>query len=70
MLDFQDAVFGPITYDVASLFRDAFVSWDDERVLDWTMRYWERARRAALPVAGRLRFVLRAISSGWACSAT
>ena len=51
VLDFQDAVYGPITYDVASLFRDAFVSWDEERVLDWTVRYWEKARRAGLPVA-------------------
>jgi hypothetical protein len=51
ILDFQDAVFGPITYDVVSLFRDAFVSWPEERVLDWTIRYWERARRAGLPVA-------------------
>jgi len=50
VLDFQDAVYGPITYDVASLFRDAFVSWDEERVLDWTARYWEKARRARLPV--------------------
>jgi aminoglycoside/choline kinase family phosphotransferase len=52
VLDFQDAVFGPITYDVVSLFRDAFISWDEERVLDWTVRYWEKARRAALPVDG------------------
>ncbi len=51
VLDFQDAVYGPITYDVASLFRDAFVSWDEERVLDWTVRYWEKAKRAGLPVA-------------------
>ena len=50
VLDFQDAVYGPISYDVASLFRDAFVSWPDERVLDWTIRYWEKARRAGLPV--------------------
>lgn len=50
VLDFQDAVYGPITYDVVSLFRDAFVSWDEERVLDWTAHYWERARRAGLPV--------------------
>jgi len=50
ILDFQDALHGPITYDVASLFRDAFVSWDEERVLDWTIRYWEKARRAGLPV--------------------
>lgn len=50
ILDFQDAVYGPITYDVASLFRDAFISWPEERVLDWSVRYWERARRAGLPV--------------------
>jgi aminoglycoside/choline kinase family phosphotransferase len=51
VLDFQDAVIGPISYDVASLFRDAFISWPEERVLDWTVRYWEKARRAGLPVA-------------------
>jgi aminoglycoside/choline kinase family phosphotransferase len=50
ILDFQDAVHGPITYDVASLFRDAFISWDEERILDGTIRYWEKARRASLPV--------------------
>jgi aminoglycoside/choline kinase family phosphotransferase len=50
VLDFQDAVFGPISYDVASLFKDAFLSWEEERVLDWTVHYWERARRAGLPV--------------------
>ena len=50
ILDFQDAVVGPVSYDVASLFRDAFVSWDEERVLDGTIRYWEKARRARLPV--------------------
>ena len=50
VLDFQDAVYGPITYDVASLFKDAFISWEEQRVLDWTIRYWERARAAGLPV--------------------
>lgn len=50
VLDFQDAVTGPITYDVASLFKDAYLSWPEERVLDWTIRYWERAKRAKLPV--------------------
>ena len=50
VLDFQDAVYGPVTYDVASLFKDAFVSWDERRVLDWTIRYWERAKLAGLPV--------------------
>ena len=50
VLDFQDAVLGPVTYDVVSLFRDAFLSWDEERVLDWSVRYWEKAKRAGLPV--------------------
>jgi N-acetylmuramate 1-kinase len=50
ILDFQDAVHGPISYDVASLLRDAFISWDEEQELDWAVRYWEAARKAALPV--------------------
>lgn len=50
VLDFQDAVFGPITYDIASLMRDAFLSWDEEFVLDVTIRYWEKARAVGLPV--------------------
>ncbi len=50
VLDFQDAVYGPITYDVASLFKDAFISWEEQRVLDWTIRYWEQAKRVGLPV--------------------
>ncbi|MEO8838303.1 MAG: phosphotransferase, partial [Herbaspirillum sp.] len=51
ILDFQDAVYGPITYDLVSLLRDAYIRWDEELVLDWVIRYWERARRAGLPVA-------------------
>jgi hypothetical protein len=50
VLDFQDAVFGPISYDVASLFKDAYLSWEEQRVLDWTVRYWEKAKHAGLPV--------------------
>jgi hypothetical protein len=50
VLDFQDAVYGPIGYDVASLFKDAFLSWPEERVLDWTVRYWQKAKKAGLPV--------------------
>ncbi|MGE5492132.1 MAG: aminoglycoside phosphotransferase family protein [Actinomycetota bacterium] len=50
ILDFQDAVYGPIAYDVVSLFRDAFISWDEEREIDWVVRYWEKARAAGLPV--------------------
>jgi hypothetical protein len=51
VLDFQDAVIGPITYDIVCLMRDAFLSWDEERVLDWTVRYWQAAKKARLPVA-------------------
>lgn len=50
LLDFQDAVVGPITYDLVSLLRDAYLRWDEEQVLDWAIRHWERARRAGLPV--------------------
>ncbi len=50
ILDFQDAVRGPITYDVASLLRDAFISWDEEQELDWAVRYWQAARKAGLPL--------------------
>ncbi len=50
VLDFQDAVYGPITYDIACLMRDAFVSWEEDFVLDITIRYWEKARKAGLPV--------------------
>jgi len=48
VLDFQDALYGPITYDIASLLRDAFISWEEEFVIDITVRYWEKARKAGL----------------------
>ncbi|MBP6115793.1 MAG: phosphotransferase [Neisseriaceae bacterium] len=51
VLDFQDAVYGPITYDLVSLLRDAFISWPEDFVLDLVVRYWEKARAAGLPVA-------------------
>ena len=50
ILDFQGALYGPITYDLVSLLRDAYLQWDEEKVLDWAIRYWEKARRAGLPV--------------------
>ena len=50
VLDFQDAVYGPITYDIASLMRDAFLSWEEEFIIDITARYWQKARKAGLPV--------------------
>ncbi len=69
ILDFQDAVRGPIGYDVASLLRDAFISWDEEQEIDWAVRYWEAARKAGLPVAATSASS-GARSNGWACSAT
>jgi N-acetylmuramate 1-kinase len=50
VLDFQDAVHGPLTYDLVSLLRDAYIDWDEEREIDWSVRYWERARKAGLPI--------------------
>lgn len=50
IIDFQDAVYGPITYDLVSLLKDAYIHWDEERILDWAIRYWEKARKAGLPV--------------------
>jgi len=50
VLDFQDAVYGPITYDLASLFKDAYIKWEAAEIIDWLIRYWEKARKAGLPV--------------------
>lgn len=56
VLDFQDAVMGPITYDITSLFRDAFVSWPEARVKDWRLKYRDAARHAGLPLPGVQEF--------------
>lgn len=61
VLDFQDAVFGPITYDIASLMRDAFISWEEAFCLDVTIRYWEKARKAGLPVGADFGAFYRAV---------
>lgn len=50
VLDFQDAVYGPLTYDLVSLFKDAYISWDEDFCLDMLARYWEVARSLGLPV--------------------
>lgn len=50
VIDFQDAVHGPISYDLVSLLKDAYIEWDEERSLDWLARYWEKAKKAGLPV--------------------
>jgi aminoglycoside/choline kinase family phosphotransferase len=51
ILDFQDAVLGPISYDLVSLLRDAYIEWPEEVQLDWAIDYWERARKLRLPIA-------------------
>lgn len=50
VLDFQDAVIGAITYDLVSLFKDAYIHWDEEIMMDWVVRYWQSAKQAGLPV--------------------
>ncbi|MCO8164630.1 phosphotransferase [Pseudomonas sp. 21LCFQ010] len=50
VLDFQDAVYGPVTYDVTCLFKDAFLSWPEQRVAGWLQQYWDKAREAGIAV--------------------
>lgn len=50
VLDFQDAVYGAITYDLVSLLKDAYIEWDEEQIIDWLVRYWQDARKAGLPI--------------------
>ncbi|OZY60162.1 aminoglycoside phosphotransferase [Pseudomonas lundensis] len=60
VLDFQDAVYGPVTYDITCLFKDAFLSWPEERVRQWLAQYWKSARRLAIPVQPEFEDFLRA----------
>jgi N-acetylmuramate 1-kinase len=60
VLDFQDAVYGPVTYDVTSLFKDAFISWPEARVRGWLEEYWHQARALGIPVQDELDDFLRA----------
>ncbi|MBK0058218.1 phosphotransferase [Pseudomonas sp. S44] len=50
VLDFQDAVYGPVTYDITCLFKDAFLSWPQARVDGWLRSYWDKAQAAGIPV--------------------
>jgi aminoglycoside/choline kinase family phosphotransferase len=50
VIDFQDAVYGPITYDASSLWRDAYIAWSEERVIDWVIKFWEEGRQVGLPM--------------------
>ena len=50
VIDFQDAVYGPITYDISSLWRDAYIAWPEERIINWVIKFWEEGRNAGLPM--------------------
>ncbi|MDQ3495741.1 MAG: phosphotransferase [Pseudomonadota bacterium] len=56
VLDFQDAVVGPIAYDPLCLFKDAFLDWPQDRIDGWLDQYHARAAAAGLPVPPRARF--------------
>lgn len=60
VLDFQDAVYGPVTYDVTCLFKDAFLSWPEERVRGWLENYWQQASALNIPVQSNFEEFLRA----------
>lgn len=60
VLDFQDAVYGPVTYDVTCLFKDAFLSWPEERVHGWLQDYWQAAGNVGIPVQARFEDFLQA----------
>ncbi|PPA00565.1 aminoglycoside phosphotransferase [Pseudomonas sp. MWU12-2312b] len=60
VLDFQDAVYGPVTYDVTCLFKDAFLSWPEERVRGWLESYWQQAAALNIPVQPDFEDFLRA----------
>ena len=60
VLDFQDAVYGPVTYDVTCLFKDAFLSWPEERVRGWLESYWQQASALDIPVQTDFEEFLRA----------
>ncbi|PMU27027.1 MULTISPECIES: aminoglycoside phosphotransferase family protein [unclassified Pseudomonas] len=60
VLDFQDAVYGPVTYDITCLFKDAFLSWPQARVREWQRGYWQRAGALGIPVQADFEEFLRA----------
>lgn len=53
VLDFQDAVRGPVSYDPVCLFRDAFISWPAVRVSGWLHDYWQQGRTRGVPLPPR-----------------
>jgi N-acetylmuramate 1-kinase len=56
VIDFQDAVFGPVTYDLVSLLRDCYIAWPEDRVIGWLTRYYERLYDAGIVVCSLDQF--------------
>lgn len=50
IIDFQDAMLGPVTYDIISLLKDCYIAWPQEQVMNWALCYWQEARRAGIPM--------------------
>jgi hypothetical protein len=59
VLDFQDALHGPVTYDLVSLFRDCYIEWPESRVRDWVLRYRAMAQTSGVDVGGNEAEFLR-----------
>ena len=68
VLDFQDALYGPISYDLVSLLRDAFIEWEEEFVLDLVIRYWEKHALPSCPCLPSLTSSTAGLN-GWAYNA-
>ena len=53
IIDFQDAMLGPVTYDIVSLLKDCYIAWPQEQVRGWALQYWGEARQAGIPMWDR-----------------
>lgn len=56
VIDFQDAVIGPVTYDLVSLLRDCYIAWPEHRVQSWISGYYQRLLQAKLINCTEARF--------------
>jgi len=59
VIDFQDAVLGPVTYDLVSLLKDCYISWPRDRVLDWVQWYYSQLSAQQLTGLGSLEQFIR-----------
>lgn len=56
VIDFQDAVIGPITYDLVSLLRDCYIAWPEQQLEQWRFNYFERLLQAGLIQCSEVQF--------------